>query len=340
MRTIVFGIATWLGTALAVLAASWTVSEKIPVRGDGGWDYVTLQPEEQRLYVTHQDRIAVLDLTSKKEVGSIPGDQVHGVALAPEFNRGFVSNGGNGTVTVFDLKTLQPITTLPAAPDADAICYEPVSKRILTFNGDSGNSTVIDAAAAKVVATLPLDGKPEFATADGKGAVYVNIEDKDQIVKIDAASPRIVARWGLPPGSKPSSLAMDQKGRRLFVGCRNKTLLVVDADGGKVVATLPIGAGVDATVYDPQAREVFSSCGDGTISVIEAKDRDTYAVKETISTVPRARTMALDPATRSLYLPSAQFGTAPAPTADNPHPRPPLIRGTFQILVLRQTPSP
>jgi DNA-binding beta-propeller fold protein YncE len=278
----------------------------------------------------------VLDLAARKEVGSIPGNGIHGMALASELNRGFVSNGGSGTVTVFDLKTLQTLATVPAQPDADAICYEPVSKRVFTFNGDSANSTVIDAVQDKVVATLPLEGKPEFARADGKGSVFANVEDKDQVVKIDASVPQVVARWTLPAGSKPSSMGIDPEHRRLFIGCRNKTLLVLDADSGKVVATLPIGGGVDATVFDPRRHDAFSSCGDGTLTIVHQDGADAYRVSDTVQTAPRARTVAFDSGTNTLYLPSARFGPAPASTPENPRPRPSLIPGSFEVLLFQE----
>ncbi|HEY0257917.1 MAG TPA: hypothetical protein VGC39_10780, partial [Candidatus Methylacidiphilales bacterium] len=201
-------------------AATWTLAGQIPVAGNGGWDYLTFQPTPPLLYVTHQDHVAVLDLKSQKEIGSIPGDGIHGVALVPDLNRGFVTNGKSGTVTVFDLKTFQVIGTVPAQPDADAICYEPVSRRVLTLNGDSASSTVIDPAQDKAITNLPLGGKPEFARPDGKGAVYANLVDKDQVVKIDAVAIKVAARWPLPAGSKPTSMAIDQDGRRLFIGCR------------------------------------------------------------------------------------------------------------------------
>ena len=253
----------------SLLAASqWKAGEPIPVGGDGGWDYALVQSEAGRLYASHQDRVVVIDLKSRKEIGSIPADGVHGTALAPGLNRGFVASGKDGRVTIFDLATFRVLGTVAAAPDADAICYEPVSHRVFSFNGDSGTASVIDAVKGTSLGDLPLGGKPEFAQADGRGSVFANLENKDQVVKIDGASRKIVAAWPLPAGSAPCSMAIDPAANRLFVGCRNQTLLVLDAGSGRIVATLPVGKGIDASVYDPKSHRLFSSCGEGTVTVM------------------------------------------------------------------------
>ena len=319
--------------SLRAVASGWTVSDRIPVSGDGNWDYATLQAEQHRLYVAHQDRLVVIDLSSRTEIRSIPGREVHGVALVPELNRGFVSDGDAGRVIPFDLKTLELNRTIQAQPDADAICYEPVTRRIFTFNGDSRNTTIIDAVRAQIVGTLSLDGQPEFAQTDGRGAIFVNIEDKDEVLKIDAAEAKVVERWPLPARSSPSSMGIDLEHNRLFIGCRNQTLLVVDSLSGETVATLPIGKWVDATVYDPVRRRVFACCGDGTLTVVRQDSADSYTIDEVVQTELGVRTMAFDSATNIIYAPSAKLSPI-SPQDPHPHPRP--IPGTFHILVLTE----
>jgi DNA-binding beta-propeller fold protein YncE len=318
----------------AAASSGWTVSDRIPVSGDGNWDYATLQAEPHRLYVAHQDRMAVIDLSNRTEIRSIPGREVHGVALVPELNRGFLSDGDAGNVILFDLKTLEVNRTIQAQPDADAICYEPVTRRIFSFNGDSGNTTIIDAVRAQVVGTLSLDGQPEFAQTDGRGAIFVNIEDKDEVLKIDAAGAKVIERWPLPARSSPCSMGIDLQHDRLFIGCRNQTLLVVDSLSGKNVATLPIGKWVDATVYDPVRRRVFACCADGTLTVVRQDSADSYTIEEVVQTELGVRTMAFDSATNTIYAPSAKLSPI---SPEDPHPHPHPIPGTFHILVLTET---
>ena len=252
----------------------------------------------------------------------------------PELNRGFVSDGDAGNVILFDLKTLEVSGTIQAQPDADAICYEPVTRRIFTFNGDSRNTTIIDAVRAQIVGTLSLDGQPEFAQTDGRGAIFVNIEDKDEVLKIDAAGAKVSERWPLPARSSPSSMGIDLQHNRLFIGCRNQTLLVVDSLSGETVATLPIGKWVDATIYDPVRRRVFACCGDGTLTVIRQDSVDSYTVDEVVKTELGVRTMAFDSATNTIYAPSAELSPI---SPQDPHPHPHPIPGTFHILVLTET---
>jgi YVTN family beta-propeller protein len=313
----------------------WAITDQIHVGGDGGWDYLVVQPETKRLFVSHAKQVVVIDLKTKTIVGSIEADGVHGIALVPELNRGFISNGAGNDVTVFDLKTLKVETHLATGKNPDAICYEPKTKRVFAFNGKSGTATVIDAAGEKVIGEIPLGGKPEFAQADGKGFVFDNLEDKSQVVKIDASSMTVIARWPLPAESGPSGLAMDRVKDRLFIGCGNKTMAVMDGNSGKILATLPIGKGVDACSYDPLHDRAFASCGDGTMTVVQQGDHaDTYAVSAMVQTEPKARTMAFDPTTGTAYLPDAKFGPPPAPTAEHPKPRPSILPGSLEILVI------
>jgi DNA-binding beta-propeller fold protein YncE len=260
---------------------------------------------------------------------------VHGIALAPELGRGFVSNGREGTVTIFDIETLKPITKVKVGENPDAILYDPATKRVFTFNGKSQDSTAIDAAKGTVLGTIKLEGKPEFAASDGKGEVFVNLEDKSQLDAIDPNKLEVKSRWPLAPCKEPSGLAMDRKNRRLFVGCDNKMMAVVDADSGKVIATPPIGEGVDATAFDESTGLAFASCGEsGVLTVVREESPSKFSVAENVKTQEGARTLALDDKTHNVYVVTAKFGPPPAPTPDHPHPRHSILPDTFVVLVL------
>ena len=309
--------------------------KKIPLGGEGFWDYITFDPATRRLYISRGSRVVVLEVDSGKTVGEIPNtDGVHGIALAPEFNRGFTSNGRAGTVTIFDLKTLKVIGSAQAGTNPDAIIYDPSSKRVFAMNGRSKNATGIDAATGSVVGTIPLDGKPEFAVADGAGHVYVNIEDKSEEQVIDSRNLKVTATWPLKPCQEPSGLAMDITHRRLFAGCDNKMMAVIDANSGKVVATPEIGEGVDANAFDAELGYAYSSNGEsGTLTVVHEVSPDQYSVVENVPTQAHARTMALDPKTHQVFLVTADFGPAPAATPDNAHPRPTMVKDSFVVLI-------
>jgi YVTN family beta-propeller protein len=309
--------------------------KKIPAGGEGGWDYLTLDPSARRLYVSRATRVLVFDADSGESKGEIPDTSgVHGIALAPELHRGFTSNGRSSTVTVFDTGTLKVLSEVKTTGEnPDAILYDPASRRVFTFNGRGKNATAIDPEGAKVVGTIPLDGKPEFAVSDGKGKVYVNVEDKSVVDVIDPAALTVVNRWPLAPCEEPSGLAIDREHRRLFVGCSNKMMAMLDADGGKVLATVPIGEGVDANGFDPATGLAFASCGDGTLTVAHEDAPDRLKVVQNVETQRGARTMALDEKTHRVFLVTAQFGPRPSPTADQPRPRPPLVPGSFVLLV-------
>jgi YVTN family beta-propeller protein len=299
------------GTLLAAQSASggYSVSKKIPIPGTGGWDYLTVDEAARRLYVSHGTRVEVLDIDSLSLVGDIPKTPgVHGVALAPELGRGFVSNGQASTVTIFDLKMLKPISEIPTGQKPDAIIYDPATSRVFAFNGGSNTATVIDAATGKVAGTVELGGGPEFAAADGKGYVFNNLEDESLVLKINSRDLKVEQRWPTTPCSSPSSMAMDRANRRLFVGCRSRVMAVLDADSGKVITTVPIGDHVDATAFDPETKLIFNSNGEGTITVIRQESPDKYSVVETVKTAPRAKTMALDPKTHRLFLSTAENG--------------------------------
>ncbi|HUK13568.1 MAG TPA: hypothetical protein VLW17_09735 [Thermoanaerobaculaceae bacterium] len=326
-----------LGAAAALAAEPpYRIADRIRPGGDGGWDYLTVESSARRLFLSRASRVQVVDLEHGKLVAEIPGtDGVHGIALAPEFGVGFTSNGRAGSVTVFDLQTLKVTETVKLeARNPDAIAYDPVSKRVFTFNGGSHDATAIDARSHAVAGTVPLGGKPEFAVADGKGAIFVNIEDKGEIAKIDTQALKVLATWPIAPGEEPSGLAMDLAHRRLFSVCGNKLMVVVDADSGKVVATLPIGAGVDGAAFDPAAGLAFSSNGAGSLTVVREETPDKFSVAAEVPTQRGARTIALDHATHRLFLPTAEFGPPPAPTAEHPRPRPPILPDSFVVLVL------
>jgi DNA-binding beta-propeller fold protein YncE len=304
--------------------------------GEGGWDYLITDADARRTYISRGTHVVVIDADTGKSVGDIadtPG--VHGIALAPELGRGFTSNGREGTVSIFDIKTLATSSKVKVGENPDAILYDPATKRVFTFNGRSQDSTAIDAATGKVLGTIKLDGKPEFAASDAKGGIWVNIEDKSELVAIDPNKLEVKAKWPLAPCTEPSGLAIDRKNRRLFAGCDNKMMAVVDADSGKVLATPPIGDGVDATAFDPERGLAFASCGgDGVLTVVKEDSPDKFSVAENVPTQKGARTMALDTKTHKAFVVTAQFGPRPAPTTDNPHPRPAILPDSFVVLVV------
>jgi DNA-binding beta-propeller fold protein YncE len=321
--------------ALAAAGPGYKVVNTYKVGGDGGWDYLIADGAARRLYISRATHVIVLDLDSGKTVGDIadtPG--VHGIALAPELGRGFVSNGREGTVSVFDLKTLATISKVKAGENPDAILYDPATRRVFTFNGKSQDSTAIDAAKGTVLGTIKLDGKPEFAASDGKGEIFVNIEDKSELTAIDSNKLAVKSTWPLAPCESPSGLSIDRKNRRLFVGCDNKMMAVVDADSGKVLATPAIGDGVDATTFDDETGLAFASCGEGVLTVVREESPDKFSVAENVPTQAGARTLALDSKTHNVYLVTAKFGPPPAATADNPHPRRSILPDSFVVLVV------
>lgn len=328
--------------ALFVLAAAFAQSgyhqiKKIPIGGQGGWDYLIADGPSGRVYVSHGTEVVAVDSKKGEVAGKITGlHGVHGIALATEFNRGFISNGQTGGVTIFDLKTLNKIgEDVPAGTNPDAIIYDPASKRVFAFNGRSANATAIDAEKGTVAGTVTLEGKPEFAAADGRGHVYVNIEDKAEIFDIDSKKLTVEHKWSIAPCEDPSGMAIDPKTRRIFSGCGNQKMAVTDADTGKVVATVPIGRGIDATAFDPGTGLVFNSCGggDGSLSVIHEDSADKYSVVEDVKTQRGARTMALDTATHRVYLSAVEFGPAPpAPPAGGAPARPTAVPDSFSLL--------
>jgi YVTN family beta-propeller protein len=330
-RTALFLLASLVLTLPAFAQKQYKLVNTVKLGGEGGWDYLTYQQGAHRLFITRGTHVMVIDTDSLKQAGDIPDlSGIHGVALVPAMNKGFVSNGGDDSVVVFDLNSLKATDKIKVGGRPDAILYEPFSKHVFTFNAKSQDSTVVDAASGKVLATIPLGGKPEFPASDGKGKVFVNIEDKGEIAVIDVNNNTATTHWPLKGCEEPSALAFDVAHARLFSGCGNKVMAVTDAGSGKLVATVPIGAGVDAGAFNPKTQEVFMSCGDGTLPVIHEDSPDKYSVKQTVSTARGARTMALDSDTNAIYLVTAQFGEK------GPNDRrPPMIPGTFQLLVVK-----
>src|SRR5712664_2400301 len=311
-------------------ASGYHVIKTIPVGGEGGWDYVYVDSEARRLYVSRGTHVMVLDADTYAVVGSIPDTQgVHGIAIASDLGRGFTSNGRANNATIFDLKTLKIIGTVNTGANPDAIVYDSGTKRVFTLNGRSKDATAINAADGTVVGTFALGGKPEFAVADGNGSVYVNIEDTSELVQFDPQKLTVTHRWPQKPCQEASGLAIDVKNRRLFSGCDNKMMAVMDADSGKVVATPPIGEGVDANGFDPATQLAFASNGDGTLTVVHEDSPDKFTVVENVPTKKSARTMALDLKTHNIFLPAADFDP-PAPGERRGKMKP----GSFVLLVV------
>jgi DNA-binding beta-propeller fold protein YncE len=329
-------------TALAAVAApaahtqDYKVVQRATLGGEGGWDLLTVDPATHRLYVARGTRVMVIDGDTLKLLGEIPDTAgVHGVAIASDLGRGFTSNGRTGSSTIFDLETLKPVGEVKTGQNPDAILYEPKSHRVLAFNARSKDVTVIDAKAGAVAGTIALEGQPELAVEDGRGTVFVNLEDKSEVVALDPVALKVKGRWSLSPCEEPTGLAIDRTHRRLFASCANKMMAVMDAESGKVITTLPIGQGPDGAAFDADRQLAFSSNGrDGTVTVIHESAPDKFEVVQTVQTSKSARTIDLDPRSHKLYLVAAQLGPPPSPTAEQPRPRPAMVPGTFEVLVV------
>jgi YVTN family beta-propeller protein len=318
--------------AVPAIAQQFKVTDKVTLGGDGRWDYLVYDKDGQRLFITRGSHVMVVDAKTLKVTGDIPDlSAIHGVALDHELNRGFISNGGDNTVTVFDLKTLKKLDSVKVGERPDAILYEPYSKHVFTFNARSHDSTVVDTATGKVIATIPLGGKPEFPASDGKGKLYVNIEDKSQIAEVDVMKNSVLNTWSVAPCQEPSALAFDVEHHRLFAGCDNKVMAVVDSDSGKVVTTVPIGDGVDAGRFNSRTQQIFMSCGEGVLTVIHEDSPDKYTVQQNLPTAKGARTMALDPDSNTAYLVTAQRDDKPVPAGQ----RPTMVPGSFSLIVVK-----
>jgi DNA-binding beta-propeller fold protein YncE len=320
-----------------VLSSGYKILNKIHLEGDGGWDCLTIDDSTSRLFISHGTMVQVLDVNTHTVVGTLIDTKgVHAIALARNINKGFISNGKDTSVTVFNLKTLQVITKVKATGNnPDAIIFDPFSQKVFVYNGKSSNATVIDANSNKVIGTIVLPGKPEFSVTDGIGKVYVNIEDKSQICVINSSTLKVDQTWSVAPGKEPSGLAIDTKTRRLFVVCDNKLMIILNADNGNVVSKLDIGERVDGVEFDPSLKRAYSSNGDGTLTIVQEENGNTFKVLENFTTQKGARTIALDSKTHHIYLPVAEYGEDPAATTENPHPRPSIKPNTFRILEIQ-----
>jgi hypothetical protein len=325
----------WTGSFSSHAAApaggsGYHIIKTIPIPGEDGWDYVAVDSAGRRVYISHGTHVVVMNADTYAIEGDIPDTPgVHGIAVASDLGRGFISSGRANTATIFDLKTLKTIGTVKTDANPDAIAYDPVSKRVFTFNGRGKNTTAINATDGTVVGTLALGGKPEFAVADGKGSMFVNNEDTSELIEIDTQKLTEIHRWPLAPCKSPSGLAMDRKTRRLFAGCDDKVMVAVHADTGKVIATLQIGDGVDANAFDPGTDYAFASNGDGTLTVVHEDSPDKFTVVDNVSTKRSARTMGLDLKTHNIFLPAADFDP-PAPGERRGKMKP----GSFVVLVV------
>lgn len=328
-RLAVTALGVLMPVALVCAAASgYHIVGEIPIGGEGGWDYLTVDSAARRLYVSHATHVVVVDLEVNKVVGDLPDTPgVHGIAIAPELNRGFISNGRGNNVTIFDLKTLKTIGKAATGENPDAIRYDPASSRVFAFNGRSKSATAIDAKTGNVAGTVTLPGKPEFGVADGKGHVYVNIEDTNEIVEIDAAKAAVSKKYALTGCDGPSGLAIDAESRRLFSVCSNRVMAISDPDAGKVVATPAIGAGSDGAAFDPGTGYAFSSNGDGTLTIVH-QTGGKWDVLENIATERGARTLSVDEKTHKVYLSAAK--TAPSTSGG----RTTFLPNTFKVLVV------
>ena len=294
---------------VAAQTSQYPVIKKISLPGTGGWDYVTIDDNARRVYIAHATQVEVIDADSYEPVGVIPNTLgAHGVAVASEFGRGYITAGKADAVIIFDLKTLKKIGEVKVGKKPDAIIYDPATKHIFAMNGESDSTTVINAQDGKAVATIPIGGGPEFAAADGKGNVYINDEEKNEMVRIDSKQNKVLAHWPLAPCTGPASMAIDASNRRLFAGCRGKSMAVVDADSGKVIANIPVGDHVDSTIYDPSNKRVFNSTGDGHVYIFVQDGPDKYTLLETVTTVPKSKTMGVDMKTHRLWIPSLEDG--------------------------------
>ena len=295
------------GAGLHAQAKLPSLVTAIPIGGTGGWDYIAVDPESHYLYVSHSNQMHVVDPAGKKVVTTLPNTPgVHGAAFAPEFGRAFITCGKDDTVQVVNTKSFKPVATVKSTgKKPDAVLYDAFTKRVFVMNNGGDNITVIDAAALKVLGTIVLSGAPEFAQADGKGQVFVNIEDKNAVAVIDAASMKVLKEWPLAPHATPTGMAIDLVKHRLFIGCRSGQLAILDSVSGELISAQPIGSGVDACSFDPGTGRVYASCKDGTIAVIQADSLGNYSLAGTLKTEAGSKTMTLDPSTRSIFVPAA-----------------------------------
>jgi len=320
-----------------LMAQKLQLSHAIELPGDEGWDYLSVDEASQNLFVSHGSVVNVVDLKTEKLIATIPDTQgVHGIAIANKLNKAFITDGKDNAVTIVKLKTFKLIKKVAIEGlKPDAVLYDPFSEKVFVYNARSNDATVLDAITNKIIKTIPLGGNPEFSVTNGKGLVYVNIEDNHQIKVIDAVKLEVVNTWDISPGEEPSGLAFDAVNNRLFSVCANSLMIVTDAITGKQVKILPIGKGADGVFFDDKRKLIFSSNGEGTLTVVKQKNKNDYSVLETVPTIKGARTITMSKATGTLYLPTAYFGKIPPASADIPNPHAAIIPGSFKILVVK-----
>ncbi len=323
-------------TQMNAQTSGFQLIKKTIVGGEGGWDYLTVDSENRRLYVSHSTKVEVLNIDTHEKVGEIANLQgVHGIAIVPKKGRGITTNGRTNTATIFDLNSLAPIAEVPTGKNPDALLYDNFSNRVYIFNHSGGDATVVDIATGKVTGTVVLGGEAvEAGVSDENGTIFVNLEDINEIVSIDTKSLTVKTRWKIAPGEEPTGLALDRETHRLFTVCHNEWMMILDSDNGKVVAQVPIGKRVDGVVFDPSTKLAISSNGEGSISIVKEISANEFKLVETVKTEVGARTITMDHKTHHVFVSSAQYGTAPAATTENPRPRPPVLPGTFMILEL------
>ena len=313
-------------------SAQYHIVQTYKVGGDGSWDYIVPDAPHHRLFIGRQNRVMVVDETNGTLLGEVTGiNGAHGTAIVERAGHGFATSGNDSSVVMFDLKTFKVLGRAHAAEDADAIIYDPSSNRVFTFNGDAHSSTVIDPATGTVITNVDLGGKPEYGASAGDGKVYANLTDNGEVVEIDAKAARVTRRWSTAPCKNPVSMAIDVRHERLFSGCRSGVMAISDYRAGKVVATVPIGTGVDGAGYDPTSANAFASNADGTLTVIHQDGPDAYRAVETVKTMPLSRNMGLDPETHTIYIAGASFGELQAGQR-----RPPVLPGSFVIMVVQR----
>jgi YVTN family beta-propeller protein len=316
-------------------SSPYRIAHTYPIGGDGSWDYVVSDSPNHRIFVGRQDRVMVVDENTGKLLGEVKGIKgAHGTAIAESTGHGFATSGDDESVVMFDLKTFAPLKRIPAAEDADAIIYDPASKRVFTFNGDANSSTVIDPAAGTQIANIPLGGKPEYGVSAGDGKVYANLTDVSEVVEIDAGNAKVARRWSTEGCKQPVALAIDIAHHRLFSGCRSGVMAISDYQAGKVVATVPIGTGVDGAAYDVGTSDAFASASDGSLTVIHQDSADQYRVIQKMETATGSRNMGLDPVNHRIFIPAAKFGPIPAGGK-----RAPVLAGTFEVMVIERDSS-
>ncbi|MGA2186868.1 MAG: YncE family protein [Bryobacteraceae bacterium] len=323
---------------LAQSSSSYRVTHTYTLGGDGSWDYIVSDSPNHRLFIARQNRVMVVDEDSGTLLGEVAGIQgAHGTALAEAAGHGFATSGHDQSVIMFDLKTLKVLGRIPAAEDADAIIFDSASNRVFTFNGDAHSSTVIDPRAGTLITNVPLGGKPEYGASAGDGKVYANLTDTSEVVEIDAKTATVTRRWSTAPCRQPVSMALDATHHRLFSGCRSGVMAVSDFQAGKVVATLPIGTGVDGAGYDADSGNAFASNANGTLTVIHQDTPDRYHVVDNVPTPPGSRNMGFDPTNHRVFIVSAKFGSVPAGAPGRG--RPPVLPGSFAVMVIERDSS-